>query len=54
MRPQDMKVITGFSGEGHLEIIEDDILTILDGRCWDGQSYFKFEFSGIPFFFSFI
>lgn len=32
MRPQDMKVITGFCEKEHLEIIEGDMLTILDGR----------------------
>lgn len=42
MRPQDMKVITGFCEKEHLEIIEGDMLTILDGRyllCLDSGAF---------------
>lgn len=52
MRPQDMKVITGFCEKEHLEIIEGDMLTILDGRpdCywWKGQNKRTSEVGTFP------
>lgn len=43
MRPQDMKVITGFCEKEHLEIIEGDMLTILDGRYLVCLEHFIFR-----------